>query len=263
MFELEKEHYVILCKMFFTKWEYTDNQNNWLMKVVELEFTKLTGCCMFFERKRKQVPQIIQLIKKKKREMWEKLKRKLNKRVTNPVDIKTRCDVNTIMTRFTVLSVQGRAFYILHLDQKLPQQMTTATNEKKLSNRDRITLVRLFEKYGGNNLIQHVESLDEPTISTNTSLAHSSTEDASIEGFSDTASLTTSVSHSLTGSIPSEDGNKLQNSAVTMSTGLGATVASALNNTSTAASTNCNTKPKQGTVPTGEITPLKTNKKVS
>ena len=51
-FELTKDHYAILFQMFFTNWEFTDNQINWLIFVVEKEFTKLTGCSLFFEQEK-------------------------------------------------------------------------------------------------------------------------------------------------------------------------------------------------------------------
>jgi len=73
-FELTKDHYAILFQMFFTNWEFTDNQINWLMDVVKIEFTKLTGCSLHLERKSRAVPMIVQMIKKNKRDMWEKLK---------------------------------------------------------------------------------------------------------------------------------------------------------------------------------------------
>ena len=55
-FELTKDHCAILFKMFFTTWECTDNQINWLMDVVEREFTKLTGCSLCFEPKKEEFP---------------------------------------------------------------------------------------------------------------------------------------------------------------------------------------------------------------
>jgi len=70
-FELTKDHYAILFQFFSTNWEFTDNQINWLMDVVKIEFTKLTGCSLHLEQKSRAVPMILQMIKKNKRDMWE------------------------------------------------------------------------------------------------------------------------------------------------------------------------------------------------
>ena len=106
-FELTKDHCAILFQMFFTNWEFTDNQINWLMDVVKIEFTKLTGCSLHLERKSRAVSMIVQMIKKNKRDMWEKLKNKLKRRTKKPVDTKTMCNCKNFTTEHTVLSVQG------------------------------------------------------------------------------------------------------------------------------------------------------------
>ena len=70
------------------------------------------------------------MTKKMKQEMWEKLKNKLKRRTKMPVDIKTRCNFKNFTTEHTVLSVQGQAFCILHLDQKMRKKMPTVNEEK-------------------------------------------------------------------------------------------------------------------------------------
>ena len=98
---------------------------------------------------------IVQMIKKNKQDMWGKLKNKLKRRTTRPADTKTRCNFKNFTTEHMMLSVQGRAFYILHLDQKIRKKVPTLNEEKQLTSGDRSSTVRLIEKHGEKNHSAH------------------------------------------------------------------------------------------------------------
>ena len=105
---------------------------------------------------------IVQMIKKNKRDMWGKLKNKLKRRTTRPVDTKTRFNFKNFTTEHTMLSVQGQAFYILHLDQKMWKKVPTLNEEKQLTGGDRSSTVRLIEKCGEKTIVQHTKAVIKP-----------------------------------------------------------------------------------------------------
>ena len=229
--ELTKDHHAILFKTFFTTWEFTENQINWSMDVVKSEFTKLTGCSLCLEQKSRAVFMIIQMTKKNKQDMWEKLKNKLKRRTTRPVDTKTRCNFKNFTTEHTMLSVQGQAFCILHPDQKMREKVPTLNEEKQLTSGDRSSMVRLIEKCGEKTIIQHTKAVIKPNSSSPPLSQLTTARCDSMARCSDSISLTNSFTSTCTGSFPTESsmrtektgesGDEMKQAAASSSTRVG------------------------------------------
>jgi len=238
------------------------------MDVVKSEFTKLTSCSLHLEQKIRAVPMIIQMIKKNERDMWEKLKNKLKRRTKKPVDIKTRCNVKNFTTEHTVLSVQGQAFYILHLDQKTRKKVPTLNEEKQLTGGDRSSIVRLIEKHGEKTIVQHTKAVIKPNSSSPPLSQLTTTRCDSMAHCSDSISLTNSFTSTCTGSFPTEHsmrtketgerGDEMKQAAASSSTGVGS-IGNSGDSTSETESVTCNNVLKQVTSDPVDVTTLAKN----
>ena len=189
------------------------------------------------------------------------------------MDLKTRSNFKNFTTEHTMLSVRGRAFYILHLDQKMRKKVPTLNEEKQLTSGDRSSMVRLIEKCGEKTIIQHMKAVIKPNSSSAPLSQLTTARCDSMAHCSDSISLTNSFTSTCTGSFPTESsmrtektgesGDEMKQAAASSSTRVGS-IGNSRDSTSETESATCNNVLKQVTSdPVDVTTPTKNNQMAS